>query len=353
MEARLGTLAPLAGGKAEEILRLAGVAGQASLTPIKENNHVYRLQAARDVFFLKTYTKSWYGDDVPKTAGCVRHEASAWAILTDHGLAAPDVVLARPDCDNPLGRPFIVTRALRGRSLVDVLRSASRSDADKLLRSVGDYLRRMHAITFAYPGYLMDRTGPRAPLDPGAWQHRCWTARRRQQVALAGMDDDVARLSSPLVDHLRTRLSTIEETLAPAGAPPRFVHGDCHAHQFFLDREGEDWHVSGVLDLEVASAGDCGEDLMKFAIEMAARFPVTMRWWEPLFLGYGGEPDFELFRLRLLGASEADLTCHGAGTWPGTREEVLTRLATARDWADLFTTREPRAGRNPPHPTSQ
>jgi hypothetical protein len=170
---------------------------------------------------------------------------------------------------------------------------------------------------------------------------------------LAGLEADVARLSSPLVERLRTLLSTIEEVLAPACAPPRFVHGDCHAHQFFLDREGEDWHVSGVLDLEVASAGDCGEDLMKFSIELAARFPVAMRWWEPLFLGYGRQPDFELFCLRLLGASEAELTCHGEGTWPGTREQVLTRLATAREWADLFTTREPQLGRNTPHRTSQ
>jgi Ser/Thr protein kinase RdoA (MazF antagonist) len=337
----LEALTPLSIGQADEILRWAGIAtGRVSLSPIKEYNHVYRLQAPRGAFFLKTYTKSWYGDDVLRTAGCVRHEASAWAILTSAGLAAPEVVLARPDCDNPLGRPFLVTRELRGRSLVELFRTASKSDADKLLRAVGDYLRRMHAIAFDYPGYLMDRTGPRAALDPGAWQHRCWTARRRQQAALAGLEADAARLSSPLIAHLRTLLSTIEETLAPAYAPPRFVHGDCHAHQFFLYQHQGDWHVSGVLDMEVASAGDCGEDLMKFAIEMAARYPVALRWWDPLFFGYGQQPDFELFRLRMLGASEAELTCHGDGTWPGTREEILTRLVTARDWADLFALRE-------------
>lgn len=91
------------------------------------------------------------------------------------------------------------------------------------------------------------------------------------------------------------------------------------------------------LDMEVASAGDAGADLVKFSLEMAARFPVASRWWQPFFRGYG-EPDFAQLRLRLLACDEPSFRCLGPDGWPGSREEILQRLLTAQDWAQLFVT---------------
>ena len=70
---------------------------------------------------------------------------------------------------------------------------------------------------------------------------------------------------------------------------------------------------------------------------MMVHFAPAPRWWEPFFTGYGGAPDFELFRLRMLGWHETNFTAHGAQLWPAGREQSLRRFLVARDWAELFT----------------
>jgi hypothetical protein len=126
--------------------------------------------------------------------------------------------------------------------------------------------------------------------------------------------------------------------LAPAYQPPRFVHGDCHAHQFFVSGPAVDgaWHVHGVVDLEVASAGDPVEDFVKLTIEVAARLPAATRWWEALFAGYGAEPDFEPFRLRLLGIGPPSFAWLRQPSERPPWASVLRHLLDARDWAELF-----------------
>ncbi len=77
------------------------------------------------------------------------------------------------------------------------------------------------------------------------------------------------------------------------------------------------------------------QDLVTFGTEMARKFPTTTRWWEPFFAGYGGEPDFELFRLRFLGTTDDILAfvLH----WSGTKEEFLMHVLSATDWETLFS----------------
>jgi aminoglycoside phosphotransferase (APT) family kinase protein len=263
----------------------------------------------------------------------VQHEAAAYACLARHALEAPEVILALTTPDNPLGRPCLVTRKLAGAPLTRLLKRATSRRFAQLLEAAGDYLRRLHAITFEYPGYVMDARGPQTRPLPGAWQHTCWTAEQAQRDALSSLERDRPRLPPALADQLQARFAALADALAAECAPPHFVHGDCHAHQLFLtDR------VSGVVDMEVASAGDCGFDLMKFALEMAATFSPDTRWWEPFFAGYGGPPDFELLKLRLLAAGEDNYTCLGPDGWPGARQDILARLLAARDWRALFTT---------------
>ena len=319
------------------LLELSGIAGPGHAILLKRHNHVWRLSAANDVFFVKVYTKDWYRGDIAGTAGCVEHEVAAWRVLRGHGLAVPDVVAESRVCANPLGRPFLMTRRLRGTSLTTLLSVADAPQFAALLETSGAFLRQVHALTFERPGYIMD-AGPWTPTAPDAWQHWLWSAWQTQRDALATLEADRERLSSTLYDELAARFMTMEATLVAAWQPPRFTHGDCHAEQFFLYHEAGAWHVSGFVDMEVASAGDCVGDLLKFAIEMMVRFTPATRWWEPFFAGYGGAPDFELFRLRLLGLHETNFTAHGVQLWPATREQAQRRFLAARDWADLFTT---------------
>jgi hypothetical protein len=92
------------------LLKFAAIEGPGQAVLLKRRNHVWRLTAADDVFFLKVYTKDWYADDTAATGGCVEHEVAAWRLLHLHGIAVPEVVAQSQVCDNPIGRPFLMTR---------------------------------------------------------------------------------------------------------------------------------------------------------------------------------------------------------------------------------------------------
>jgi hypothetical protein len=104
---------------------------------------------------------------------------------------------------------------------------------------------------------------------------------------------------------------------------------------FFLKTDGQRRRVTGILDMENCSAGAPLFDLTKFAIEMAANFGSRLRWWAPLFQAYGTEPDFDVFRMVLLGHAHINYVC-GERVWPGTRGDILAHLLTAKTWEELF-----------------
>src|SRR5689334_14278090 len=178
-----------------------GLKAGIEVTEVTRHNHVWKLTDGEDVFFLKVYTKSWYGDDVAGTAFCVKHEQDAYACLAAHGLTTPEVVLAQFGMDNPLGRPFIVTRQLKGAPLRACLETADASQFQTLLEKAGEYMGRMHAIQFAFPGYIVD-DGPVALPDENSWQHPSWSAKKTQQEALNTLEADRPRLSTELAAQL-------------------------------------------------------------------------------------------------------------------------------------------------------
>src|SRR5712691_13036091 len=77
------------------------------------------------------------------------------------------------------------TRGLARVPLTHALGQANQAQQRKLLVATGDYLRRMHAVTFAHSGYLMYISGPLTPPTEQEWQHRSWSPHLRQTNALA------------------------------------------------------------------------------------------------------------------------------------------------------------------------
>ena len=124
------------------------------------------------------------------------------------------------------------------------------------------------------------------------------------------------------------------ERLTSAYEPPRFVLGDCHRDTFFLVDADRSWQVTGAADLEVASAGDAGEDVMNLCTELAAVLPASCHWWEALFDGYGSVPHFDLMKLRLLGTEPAEYTW--TDRWPKRWDDVLRHVMSAKSWHQLF-----------------
>jgi aminoglycoside phosphotransferase len=315
-----------------ELLAPLGLPGRLDIAEIKQHNHVYRITSGADVLFLKTYTKDWYGGDVAATGGCVQHERAAWAMLAAHGLSTPQLLLAEAGCDNPAGRPCLLTRGLAGAALGQ----GEPEDVVGQLRAVGDYMRRMHAIEYERPGYLMPG-GPQDNLVEGGWRHPLWDVDVWRQYALDIADSERDQLPPALYRRMRSQLERGAELLAPAYAQPRYTHGDCWPHQFFVaprPERAEDggWAVTGVIDMEVASAGDAEADFVHVLIELAALLPARLHWWEPLFAGYGGAPDYERLRVRLLAASAAEFR----GMWSGDLAGLRAYMLEARDWHELL-----------------
>ena len=96
------------------------------------------------------------------------------------------------------------------------------------------------------------------------------------------------------------------------------------------------WQVSGVLDLENCSAGAPAFDFTKLFIEMGGRLGTMHRWWQPLFRGYGEEPDFDLARTLLVGHAHINYACLGVSRWPVRRQDVLDHILGSTSWAELF-----------------
>jgi hypothetical protein len=99
-----------------------------------------------------------------------------------------------------------------------------------------------------------------------------------------------------------------------------------------------EWRVTGVVDMEVASAGDCGNDLLKLFLELAGTLPAQTRWWEAFFAGYGPGLNFALHKLRMAAAGHVNYTCLGPLAWPGSRAQILAHVLAAKEWAELLNT---------------
>ena len=318
--------------QARALMSLLDLHGSLQITQVRQHNHTYRITCQNQTFYLKLHTKDWYPPDEGQKGFSVRHEISAWKILARHALATPDVVLAGLNHENPLGHAYFLTREVPGSLLADVLDKASPQEIAQILHIVGLYLRRMHTIEFAYPGYLLGE-GPTAAPDRDSWQHFTWTLQARQQSMHQWIHGHQDELTSFLLAQLEEMVQQVPEVLASAYTSPRFTQGDCGIDQIMMAQQNGSWSVSAFLDMEVASAGDSISDLMSLCECLAQILPSTLHWWESLFEGYGQEPDFAGFRLRLLGGWYP----YQAHIWPGIGENGFIHLLQAKDWETLFS----------------
>jgi len=308
-----------------ELSKLAGLGLVGEVKRIKTNNNIDRITTDQGIFFCKTYTKGWYGP--PENNGyCVLHEQGAYSTLAVNGLSTPEVVFSDTTADNPLKMPFLLLRKLEGETILQKMSYGE--DIQKLLEITGQYLRKMHSIVFQYSGYVTSPSGPENP-PMGGWRHRIWESDALEEQATVRWQKAAHLLGNSLHDHLISQFYELRKPLASEYKPPKMIHGDCHMDQFFF-LPGK---VTGVVDMEVASAGDPMADLIKFAIEATSKLSGT-QWWKPFFAGYGIEPNFATFKLRLLCCDYVEFTCQN---WKGTYVQIIERLNNASTWTELFS----------------
>jgi hypothetical protein len=112
-------------------------------------NRTWRVEHEGSAFYIKSHTCPWY-DWNPLQAAviAVRHEASAYRLLADAGLAVPQLIAAFDSEENPLNWPCLILRDFSGQPLPVAAISAGGPG----LRAAGAYLAAMHSITFEYAG---------------------------------------------------------------------------------------------------------------------------------------------------------------------------------------------------------
>jgi hypothetical protein len=323
---------------------------------VRSGNEVYRLDSDAGTFFLKIPVKDLeaWPDPLDGAAAKVTRERAACQCLRDHGLPAPEAVSYDTDRDNPIGRPYLLTRCLVGTAFTTVVPTQARQHWRSPLEAVGVFLAAVHAIEFEFPGYLATRGGPVGPLSPEAPRASDAVdvagagasprASHSAEVAEAEAMNDLACgrpfLDPEVADGLDARFRRIASSIAGEYWPPRFVIGGFHPNHPFLAPVAGGWTVSGCVDLEVASGGSVFEDLTTFAVGMMARFEADIPWWEPLFAAYGSEPRLERFRTALLSVWTY---CFFDPAQPYMLENTYRALLAADSWPTLFNAHRPRA----------
>jgi hypothetical protein len=170
-------------------------------------------------------------------------------------------VSVEAESDNPVGWPYLLTRELIGRPLLDFAQRPS--DLDWRLRCSRPVPTSpaAHSITFDGSGYILAPNGL-APIRLGRRRPTPCTIRLRSKPPPSAISPSHGpSLAADLADDLESRFHVIGETIAPEYDPPRFVHAACHPNHPYVERSGGVLRVSGCVDMESASAGAVSDDL--------------------------------------------------------------------------------------------
>lgn len=315
------------------VLDAAGVRAQidsVQVERIRSGNSVYRIRCDDGTLFLKIPAKDLeaWSNELDGAAVKVEREAAAAACLRRHRVAAFETVTAETGVANPVGRPYLLTRAVDGTAFRSLMEPAPPTGWEGIVAAVGSYLRCVHNIEFEATGYLVSADGPAGPTPPAPPRpaHDPLVA---QRDALHDLERAGDRIDPGVKRSVAARLSCLAERTAPQYEPPRFVIGGFHTNHPHLARSGDAWTVVGCIDFEVASGGRVVDDIVTFAVGLAAELPV-LGWWAPLFDGYGGPPPFEAVRDELLGSCAYLLgDCQDL-------DEAYRSLLDATSWRELF-----------------
>lgn len=325
--------------KTQEAMQVLFKTNELKLELVKKHNHIWRIFLNKDVYYLKLFSKDWYKND-EGCSFCVRHEASMIALLQKNELATAELIQADETQENPLNWPFIITKAIEGAAIPDVLTRVFEHDFEQIMFVLGDYLRRTHAVLFNHAGYISDLAGPSHAPNENAWQHPIWTFSAFQKSAYGVWQDDAASCKNELLSSVRSYATSHETLLKLSYQQPRLIHGDAHPAQFFIKQVQSKWQVSGVLDFEVGSAGNPLADWSTLLLCLSGQHSSNQLWWQALFEGYQQTPSFELLKLFLLSKTPYEYKYLGGHYWPQERSEQLEHILRAKNWFELFALSE-------------
>jgi hygromycin-B 7''-O-kinase len=174
--------------------------------------------------------------------------------------------------------PYLVITRVYGRLGAEVWPALPEDQKERVLFEVGEIIAEVQRVPAAA---LLD-------IEP------CWDAFLRRQIE--GCRTRHVRLGLPrkFLDGLDDLLRDAAE-LIPSDAPPVILTGEYIPENFLLNRKGDGWHVSGLIDFGDVQTGWGEYDLLGPSAFMAAGRPGRVR---SLFEGFGYSPEDVNFALK-------------------------------------------------------
>jgi aminoglycoside phosphotransferase (APT) family kinase protein len=193
-----------------------------------------------------------YSDELHRK---MRKELFAYGLLEPARSAVPlATILTADDSKRVLDRNYLVMTKLEGTLLYRVIDDLEPGELDVIDRETGAALAAMHEVKIEAFGYL-GQDGVGDPYDTNRQYMTAQFAKKLSDFDSLGAD---AVTSRAVLRYLDAHLDLLD---ACSGAV--FCHDDCHEGNILVSKGPDGWHVSGVLDLENAIAGDPLLDLAK------------------------------------------------------------------------------------------
>ncbi len=159
---------------------------------------------------------------------------------------------------NPFtGHPYAVMEWLPGIALDDLPAQAGPDDVALVAHQIGAVLAEIGSYKFAAAGFLDSALEIAAPMDLNGKVFRSYIKRD-----LAGGQVE-ARLGRELTRELWRFVTGASPILDDLDEAPCLVHGDFDGSNILVNRVGDQWRVSGVVDWEYAIAATPLVDLGK------------------------------------------------------------------------------------------
>jgi aminoglycoside phosphotransferase (APT) family kinase protein len=197
-------------------------------------------------------------------------------LMSEHRLAAPvPRILHADESKTLIGFTFIVMDRLQGASLADLERSLSASESLSIHAEMGRLLRDIHAITLEGFGYI----GTGGVVTPFASNRAYMSSQFDRKLADFSSLGDAPDVAARIGSHVARRTALLDGC-----ATPSLCHYDFHPGNILAARQDGALHLTGLVDLENAIAGDPLMDVAK-TLSFSVRGDPTKR--AGLLAGYG------------------------------------------------------------------
>lgn len=227
------------GVRVAEVVNRTGGGGQLSVV------YEVRCGGGVDPLIVKVYSEQWRWK--------LAKEIDVYRLLARGGVGPiPRILHAEPD-PGEFGSAFIVMTLLPGQPLGEVSPGLDVAQTTALYRQMGAALAAIHQIGQDAYGYRATRILDPQP-DNTAYMTRQFAKKLREFRDLGG-DPALADMTEA---HVAARTGLFAHCAGPV-----LCHNDFHEHNVLVARHGGRWGITGIIDVENATAADPLMDLAK------------------------------------------------------------------------------------------